>query len=191
MRGTPGRHAQYWRSMGIIPAYAGNTSINARFCAVERDHPRICGEHKAEASRLLTTSGSSPHMRGTLNWYNSNINDGGIIPAYAGNTTGTCVAGMRGRDHPRICGEHYRTKPNTKCLQGSSPHMRGTRQRRTLAVLGKGIIPAYAGNTFPKVLAMLASWDHPRICGEHGIFCKTDRVWTGSSPHMRGTLASL
>ena len=108
MRGT---HIQLWfppADMGIIPAYAGNTDMYARFSPFAWDHPRICGEHSPLGSAVGAILGSSPHMRGTLIHDASGLCRTGIIPAYAGNT----AKGVRGsvpvRDHPRICGEHWR-----------------------------------------------------------------------------------
>ena len=45
MRGTL---PSAWRATvcrGIIPAYAGNTSFSEFYNTVDRDHPRVCGEH--------------------------------------------------------------------------------------------------------------------------------------------------
>ena len=188
---------------GIIPAYAGSTSIElpgaadkagssphtrgtrARAYASSsscRDHPRIRGEHD-----VATVGGH---------------NDDGIIPAYAGNTM--------------ISSQSWVPVP------GSSPHTRGTLKRgppggsrrgehvleSDLPVDLHGIIPAYAGNTLCSLGFVCGSGDHPRIRGEHqrailsvvfgfGIIpayagnteC-VDRLTMsvlGSSPHTRGT----
>ena len=157
--------------MGIIPAYAGNTSpVSAEHgiptgssphtrgtptplrasTAWAWDHPRIRGEHARQGHALRERVG--------------------IIPAYAGNTRMsswmlTSIAGSsphtrgtrqgRGRiphdrgDHPRIRGEHFRSHEPT--------------------LSERGIIPAYAGNT------------HRLQGGESPL--------RGSSPHTRGTQA--
>ena len=140
--------------LGIIPAYAGNTRQfkNAcrfnggssphtrgtrihtnRNCIYRWDHPRIRREHRARGS---------PRGVGRR-----------IIPAYAGNTTAVsnCENAVTGSsphtrgtrsprlsaaercwDHPRIRGEH-----------GRSPF---------LFYFNSGIIPAYAGNTWLRVI---------------------------------------
>ena len=51
---------------GIIPALAGNTS--ATFCPVgiTWDHPRACGEHSPSRRPVVSSEGSSPRLRGTL-----------------------------------------------------------------------------------------------------------------------------
>ncbi len=154
---------------GIIPAYAGNTSprrrkkrdsagssphtrgtrISRSWCMPRaRDHLRIRGEHRWLAIALPSSlgiipayagntasatmgvdleAGSSPHTRGTLRWTGPRKPNSG--------------------DHPRIRGEHR-------------PVADGARRPR-------GIIPAYAGNTF----SFLSGGAHIK----------------GSSPHTRGT----
>ena len=65
-------------------------------------------------------------MRGTQVYVDGFAVDGGIIPAYAGNTKKLILISQNTGDHPRVCGEH-RIRP---CLDsvtwGSSPRMRGT-----------------------------------------------------------------
>ena len=86
MRGTPSYRKAHARSAGIIPAYAGNTVQCLVFFTHVRDHPRVCGEHRAEITKLRTSAGSSPRMRGTPSPRLFHDGDTGIIPAYAGNT---------------------------------------------------------------------------------------------------------
>ena len=167
-----GEHCHHPRAhvapVGIIPAYAGSTSVQRRGryqtkgssphtrgalstlirrSTTERDHPRIRGEHMENAIR-------SPINRG-------------IIPAYAGSTS-TC-------------------RLSTLSIWGSSPHTRGAlyyctstafvtqdhprirgEHRTLLVVLGRvtGIIPAYAGST--------VGLNGKRL------------LYKGSSPHTRG-----
>ena len=86
MRGTHVVEQDFKRVAGIIPAYAGNTSSTARRPPARRDHPRVCGEHVKLDSGILTSTGSSPRMRGTLRQVGCHQRQRGIIPAYAGNT---------------------------------------------------------------------------------------------------------
>ena len=71
---------------GIIPAYAGNTWFPTGDIHPNEDHPRICGEHMLNIDMMVISSGSSPHMRGTLELKVQKYGQPGIIPAYAGNT---------------------------------------------------------------------------------------------------------
>ena len=73
-------------AMGIIPAYAGNTNDRNLTLSACGDHPRVCGEHGWMNPSRGVVLGSSPRMRGTLVRHLYGLCDGGIIPAYAGNT---------------------------------------------------------------------------------------------------------
>ena len=125
-RGAAGHHPADPR---IIPAYAGSTVYLAILAAAVKDHPRIRGEHVAEAS-------GEDRKRG-------------IIPAYAGSTSAGVVQVRGRRDHPRIRGEHGRRVAPRADTVGSSPHTRGARRRRPHPNVDRGIIPAYAGSTLP------------------------------------------
>ena len=86
MRGTPDLLRELVDDLRIIPAYAGNTVIWFPFYFPNRDHPRVCGEHVLCLTGRSMTPGSSPRMRGTLGQTRHFAHEGGIIPAYAGNT---------------------------------------------------------------------------------------------------------
>ena len=168
MRGTRSYGDTGARTLGIIPAHAGNTGAFTRTERDFGDHPRTCGEH-----------GTRTNINDMLKW---------IIPAHAGNTPFGKSGVARHRDHPRTCGEHLRYMVLDSVCGGSSPHMRGTLERRINDVHGPGIIPAHAGNTSVILVCLLMPGDHPRTCGEHAIISKQGRFYSGSSPHMRGTL---
>ena len=153
---------------GIIPACAGNTRMVAEWDNVERDHPRVCGEHEWDSPAARDAWGSSPRVRGTLMVGYLTGTDSGIIPACAGNTATPLAVRSLSRDHPRVCGEH---KHGVK---------RGH--------LTTWIIPACAGNTIGIVKNYSGSGDHPRVCGEHISAMTRMDADTGSSPRVRGTL---
>ena len=152
---------------GIIPAYAGNTF---RPC---RHQPR----HR------------------------------GSVPAYAG-TRISSFLGFRYEGIIPRSGEHLELLVKIGYQLGSSPRMRGTHANRLerCRILGssrvcgehcrhtgsarscRGIIPAYAGNTFRPVRSAEHPWDHPRVCGEHAAVRNAPEYPSGSSPRMRGTL---
>ena len=128
MRGTLQNAIEIRVGAGIIPAYAGNTTSYHLFRRDRRDHPRVCGEHPVTTPDSDTVAGSSPRMRGTLPLQSNPAKDGGIIPAYAGNTRPRPSMASTTRDHPRVCGEHPSLKPYSASFAGSSPRMRGTHQ---------------------------------------------------------------
>ena len=135
--------------------------------------------------------GSSPRMRGTplVVWGDSC--DEGIIPAYAGNTPRAAWTPRSCRDHPRVCGEHIIILQILTVIRGSSPRMRGTQILRKHDHIGRGIIPAYAGNTDWTVYDPVRHGDHPRVCGEHPSYMSQGRYEVGSSPRMRGTQRAI
>ena len=71
---------------GIIPAYAGSTRGGPRRSGCSGDHPRVCGEHRADRRGRRRVQGSSPRMRGAPIRRTEQLHRDGIIPAYAGST---------------------------------------------------------------------------------------------------------
>ena len=151
---------------GIIPACAGST-ISA--------YPAI-------RCRL----GSSPHARGARPVIRGSIAMRRIIPACAGSTGASSTSRYRGRDHPRMRGEHAEHQHRQRQTPGSSPHARGAHQSRAKRCTPSGIIPACAGSTPTWWPGARRSRDHPRMHGEHS--CSPSRAarGPGSSPHARG-----
>ena len=152
---------------GIIPACAGSTPCRSTGITPSRDHPRMCGEHPDADSYWRLRAGSSPHVRGAPSSALTTSSSCGIIPACAGSTSRLCASLRTRRDHPRMCGEHITPNPFANAILGSSPHVRGAPNIRPLAGKGDGIIPACAGSTMWRQANSRATWDHPRMCGEH------------------------
>ena len=190
MRGTQYSLVHDVFSLGIIPAYAGNTRNPNPRKRPPRDHPRVCGEHLPPVIMDAKRRGSSPRMRGTLTCGILLLLMMGIIPAYAGNTRIVSFRFRKIWDHPRVCGEHSSSLSFFSVVEGSSPRMRGTRHVGGESWSDGGIIPAYAGNTFPRRAPRPSRRDHPRVCGEHTRILKTPVNNVGSSPRMRGTPAT-
>ena len=157
-----------WMRWGIIPAYAGSTSLRLTRSEYARDHPRIRGEHLDHRHPPDAGAGSSPHTRGARSAPWRTLTSTGIIPAYAGSTERLVMSHGQRRDHPRIRGEHYGPDRLEALGEGSSPHTRGARPFSFPSLSASGIIPAYAGST----------WRAWRRRPEQ----------TGSSPHTRGAL---
>ena len=93
MRGTLPDYAQVDCTVGIIPAYAGNTFPTRLVLSYPWDHPRVCGEHIKSGNAVLLRGGSSPRMRGTPAVDRQTHVFTGIIPAYAGNTSSGRASG--------------------------------------------------------------------------------------------------
>ena len=113
------------QNIGIIPACAGSTAFTRQSCRIERDHPRMCGEHGAQCSAIEIELGSSPHVRGAPCVFHYRSCLVGIIPACAGSTPMRSAGRPCRRDHPRMCGEHCDFDWFSGVFEGSSPHVRG------------------------------------------------------------------
>ena len=127
-RGAPPRKPPPVVGGRIIPAYAGSTIALSNMSRRDQDHPRIRGEHRAIAVQLVDNLGSSPHTRGARRTGWLMVDDGRIIPAYAGSTRFWQFLATRSRDHPRIRGEHTVAQSASGHGSGSSPHTRGAPQ---------------------------------------------------------------
>ena len=145
MRGKVSAHRRTVHSEGITPAYAGKSVLLVFQSAVNRDHPRICGEKLPRTLRPSPRKGSPPHMRGKVNEKKANGFDIRITPAYAGKSTLLCFPAEPGWDHPRICGEKSLSGTDTGRKEGSPPHMRGKVMSGLAVGVRLGITPAYAG----------------------------------------------
>ena len=127
-RGTHGRLCRAGRDAGITPAYTGNTNVFIGIPSLNQDHPRIHGEHALPRIRILVSWGSPPHTRGTPSGLSNWIYPSRITPAYTGNTFFKPNRHGYAQDHPRIHGEHSRTRCYYRFWSGSPPHTRGTPQ---------------------------------------------------------------
>ena len=172
----------------IIPALAGNTPPSTPVRPEERDHPRSRGEYARRQARRSSYSGSSPLSRGIPDRPPRRLPRPRIIPALAGNTSGSEVGHGRRPDHPRSRGEYPRISALITRAYGSSPLSRGILQERVADDSEHGIIPALAGNTSPVIAASRVCADHPRSRGEYKLVITPHGRREGSSPLSRGIL---
>src|SRR5690606_10947982 len=171
----------------FIPAHAGNTSTTVAECLSPSVHPRACGEHDARHRQVISHSGSSPRMRGTLRARHCRREAIRFIPAHAGNTRSPRAPRHADPVHPRACGEHNDQPRELPQPCGSSPRMRGTHTARRHCLHIERFIPAHAGNTTRSRTRLAPPSVHPRACGEHDAKDLAGVAHRGSSPRMRGT----
>ena len=146
----------------------------------------MCGEKLTPWQSRLLNMGSPPRVRGKAR---SNIPAGSgkrITPACAGKSLWCSPACHRGRDHPRVCGEKAYNLVISGSEWGSPPRVRGKVIHGVLNGIHDRITPAYAGKRYFDFIISLASWDHPRVCGEKSDSGNARKPNTGSPPRMRG-----
>ena len=172
---------------GLTPAWAGNTAPPPTRSASRTAHPRVGGEHYVSPRYSRNRTGSPPRGRGTQDAQGVAVQAEGLTPAWAGNTTSRTVLSRRAAAHPRVGGEHMRSKIPRNARMGSPPRGRGTREVRPALQHLQGLTPAWAGNTAPRRRTRSRTGAHPRVGGEHdGAAAILDAV-AGSPPRGRGT----
>ena len=110
---------------GLIPAWAGKTCRFHRQAMHARAHPRVGGENLRTKDRPANHRGSSPRGRGKRRKNQFSLPSPGLIPAWAGKTTGRLVRRLGGQAHPRVGGENSFADGFDGSSVGSSPRGRG------------------------------------------------------------------
>ena len=132
----------------ITPAPAGSTGELVYRVTLPRDHPRACGEHAWNSSKITACTGSPPRLRGAQTEI-LRLGDGRrITPAPAGSTLHLWPPAVTVWDHPRACGEHLSRVMVCPSEGGSPPRLRGARTYTGESILQRRITPAPAGSTF-------------------------------------------
>ena len=186
-RGAHHRLHRHAHRMGIIPAYAGSTLEESPDRHRDRDHPRIRGEHAAEAFGFTYTERIIPAYAGSTSCANGTSNTPADHPRIRGEHAHRSPPfHYAATDHPRIRGEHSSRAQPGHPAGGSSPHTRGARRPGRGRAGRWRIIPAYAGSTPRSPEDRRRRPDHPRIRGEHPAPFSSMRGPGGSSPHTRG-----
>ena len=146
VRGTRGVLLHEREIHRIIPARAGNAIIHHSGIYELPDHPRACGERLKKQREPTGYTGSSPRVRGTPEGDEARHQHERIIPARAGNASTVRRRNSGMLDHPRACGERSWIMRSASSRTGSSPRVRGTRQKGLCEEVARRIIPARAGN---------------------------------------------
>ena len=107
VRGIFGYISDLQFGVGIIPACAGNITCPPPSAPCSGDHPRVCGEYLGKTANQMGGLGSSPRVRGIYPIESSANDNSRIIPACAGNMSGSCRSTRSRPDHPRVCGEYF------------------------------------------------------------------------------------
>ena len=186
VRGNPSGVGGVARIGRSIPACAGEPSIIAPSRYVIRVYPRLCGGTESRNSYPFIQQGLSPPVRGNrIRWHNWG-EQGGSIPACAGEPDVTLPGRIKTRVYPRLCGGTRCDLTRAHQDKGLSPPVRGnpptSRPRRGII----RSIPACAGEPVDFNIGLEGSKVYPRLCG--GTRKGHDfRVYIrGLSPPVRG-----
>ena len=149
-------------------------------------HPRVGGENQKSRLPRMFDAGSSPRGRGKLTLDDPGHVMRGLIPAWAGKTTGEPVAARHTGAHPRVGGENRDGGCCGHGVSGSSPRGRGKLPSGPpLAILIR-LIPAWAGKTLEVWMNGIKGRAHPRVGGENQPPKGPRHMTNGSSPRGRG-----
>ena len=174
--------------ISFTPADAGKSKTLFSVFWTSEDHPRRCGEQLEALKLCVKKSGSPPQVRGTACKLFLIFIGVGITPAGAGNRASSSNASAQLWDHPRRCGEQFRTGLIFPINMGSPPQVRGTAPLVSSSLVLCGITPAGAGNRFNVHSSLNRVWDHPRRCGEQSLSPGGNPYARGSPPQVRGTV---
>ena len=146
-RGKLGSWTKETNCSRSIPARAGETVIGIDNTPQPEVYPRTGGGNRWSMPAGSTITGLSPHGRGKLSQIFYRPHSEGSIPARAGET-GKCLTFPRCHTvYPRTGGGNDHQGRGVDAVAGLSPHGRGKRCALTGQFLGKGSIPARAGET--------------------------------------------
>ena len=185
-RGKHARAALHAVRRGLIPAHAGKTPSSCNPIPRVAAHPRSRGENAKYTLCRGMNGGSSPLTRGKLSAEKSVFLTGRLIPAHAGKTAPSGVAGSCMPAHPRSRGENGFSAPRVHDSRGSSPLTRGKPDRRRRRPQRARLIPAHAGKTLSVASLAASASAHPRSRGENPTAYTPVGAVTGSSPLTRG-----
>ncbi len=128
-----------------IPACAGEPRKDRPARRWKKVYPRVCGGTVEIPECLDNLRGLSPRVRGNRWAWPTRVVWSGSIPACAGEPVVHCVAPLRLRVYPRVCGGTVLGFTAPIAAQGLSPRVRGNPIAAWRPRLVVRSIPACAG----------------------------------------------
>ena len=171
---------------GSIPACAGEPSAVSRGIMALRVYPRVCGGTRQSMLPSTAAGGLSPRVRGNHQLRFSGAGNEGSIPACAGEPDcGLC--GHRSQSvYPRVCGGTREPRGVAMFDIGLSPRVRGNLLLVRGGGVGRGSIPACAGEPHRYGPHLLHQRVYPRVCGGTSLAASEQLPYPGLSPRVRG-----
>ncbi len=174
------------RSIGPIPAGAGETKRSPAAPAILTAYPRWRGGNDAGATYDEPLDGLSPLARGKPSAMDFFPYRMGPIPAGAGETARRSSSLPGAGAYPRWRGGNRLTRVFTRVAEGLSPLARGKPCRARARRRQSGPIPAGAGETFHSLTEIVSTGAYPRWRGGNRPPPDTDLDLRGLSPLARG-----
>ncbi len=187
VRGSPNCYAEMLADTGSIPAGAGEPQQAALLLVNNGVDPRGCGGAVPTNSRYTLDEGRSPRVRGSRNSCLGDPRHRGSIPAGAGEPSEYEIVLPESEVDPRGCGGAVRIRNRSTRIRGRSPRVRGSPIPGHACSLGRGSIPAGAGE--PPSVTMIANMRRvdPRGCGGAYVPLLASLNDAGRSPRVRGS----
>ena len=167
---------------GVIRARRGNRGELWR-------RPRTRGGHPYRGSTWDRSAQSSPHARGSSVRHPVAVLPVQVVPARAGVIRYDPRPAPGRTGCPRTRGGHPGSSSLSAAKTTSSPHARGSSDRRHRLAPGAGVVPARAGVIRPRWGADPPPPRRPRTRGGHPASTAGSAITRVSSPHARGSSA--
>ena len=186
VRGNPSRVAVGCTGRGSIPACAGEPHGGGRRRKNAGVYPRVCGGTTATQPGTTCGIGLSPRVRGNPRHTGRPAARWGSIPACAGEPHTPRSSAETSQVYPRVCGGTQSSGYVSSRPLGLSPRVRGNRGPLAQEVIGRGSIPACAGEPLPHGHNHADGTVYPRVCGGTRRRSMPPGRCGGLSPRVRG-----
>ena len=154
-------------------------------------YPRVCGGTSRNSRTSASKSGLSPRVRGNLEGRLGLGRRHRAIPACAGEPIRCGMRCRWTRVYPRVCGGTLDQKRSAMDRGGLSPRVRGNQCLDLLECVGRGSIPACAGEPSTRAWGPTVPRVYPRVCGGTLLPLPLVISCSGLSPRVRGNPGRL
>ena len=169
-----------------IPACAGEPPTRRRPLQPETVYPRVCGGTFSFCHCHCDGLGLSPRVRGNHRKRRNCILPTRSIPACAGEPKEHETQENKSGVYPRVCGGTVNVPRFFRFNRGLSPRVRGNRIVIVFKCVGRGSIPACAGEPHNGAFDMKPAEVYPRVCGGTWSGIRLGELVAGLSPRVRG-----
>ena len=186
VRGNRGANAFPAAAARSIPACAGEPSQASAPAGTAWVYPRVCGGTMGFRLSKPTRLGLSPRVRGNPHRYEFSGIRLRSIPACAGEPPPYIRRPVPPMVYPRVCGGTAFEIGEPHGRPGLSPRVRGNPQPAMWGRVGRGSIPACAGEPSSGESGHPARAVYPRVCGGTPRCKKANWTPERLSPRVRG-----